>query len=319
MVIVQLDGGLGNQMDQYAVGRSLALKLNTELKLTLMRPFIPGESKIIYNYKLKDFNILEVFATPEEVKHVKETGTTPTSRKDLENIVGDVFIQGHWLHDPMLYKDIIDIIRKEFTLKKPFSPTAELWRKKILSAECSIAMHFRHGDYAYHPGRKGVGWAPILPLDYYYTCLDILKQRYGPPKKTVFIFSDNLPWVKQNLHLDVPTEFIEGCESDNEDFMLMSICKHIIAGASTFSTRAAWINSNPDRKIFVPLRQTKENVQQFLVSLTPEKKESILKNLDPKLTNKWAWIPFDFDNQPEITQQPIFSLLLIVLQARGSY
>lgn len=74
-------------------------------------------------------------------------------------------------------------------------------------------MHFRHGDFAYNP-KLTAACFNITPIDYYCTCIDILKQRYN--NMTVFIFSDNLPWVKKNLHLDVPTEFVEGVETDNE-------------------------------------------------------------------------------------------------------
>lgn len=154
MVIVELNGGLGNQIDQYSVGRCLAYKNHTELKLALSG--LSSNPRSHTCYKLGDFNIQEVLATPEEIKHVREKGTTPISSKDLENIQSDVFIRGHWMHDPQLYKSIGDIIRKEFTLKKPFNPNAEAWHKKILSVECSVSMHFRHGDYAYNPDRKGV-------------------------------------------------------------------------------------------------------------------------------------------------------------------
>ena len=62
----------------------------------------------------------------------------------------------------------------------------------------------------------------------------------------------------------------------------------------------------------MPSKSTTEGVHQFITSLTPEKKDTILKNLNPASTGGWAWIPYDFNNQPEIKQQPIFSLLLVV-------
>lgn len=184
MVIVKPGGGLGNQMDQYAVGRCLAYKLNTEFKLNINQFNTSPEfiRRTHTSYRLGDFNILENFATPEEVKRVMETGTIPTSVEELENIQGDVYIQGHWLHKPELYKDIADIIRKEFTLKRPFNPTAEIWRRKIMSAECSVSLHFRFGDYLYNPNRT---WFPVLPFDYYRTCIDILKYRYNTPPNSI--------------------------------------------------------------------------------------------------------------------------------------
>ena len=302
MVIVHLIGGLGNQIYQYAMGRLLSIKLNTELKLD-----ITGCQPNFYShayYRLGDFNIQEVFATPAEIKHVRETGKIPDTAKDIENIQGDVFVRGYGFNNPDLYNDIADILRKDFTLKKPFNPNAETWRQKILFAECSVSMHFRHGDFAYNPGRKVMPNFPILPLDYYYTCIDILKQRYD--NLTVFVFSDNLPWVKENLRLDVPTEFVEDCETDNEEFLLISHCKHNIMAVSTFSRLAAWLNPNPDKKFFIPIKSNAAGVRQFLNSLTPDKKKTLANQKGR------TGVPYDFDNQQEITLPPIFSLLLLV-------
>lgn len=307
MVIVHLGGGLGNQFFQYAFSRCLAYKLNTELKLDLrsVKIFRGGKPRVHGYYSLVAFNILENIATPEEIKHVQETGIIPTSMKNLKDIQGDVFIQGSWMFSRDYIECIIDIIRKEFTLKKPFSPNAEMWKNKILSAEYSVSMHFRHGDKLYNPRLQQLHkwWTVTLSLDYYYTCIDILKQRYK--NLTVFVFSDNLQWCKENLHLDVPTEFIEGCETDEEEFILMSLCKYNICANSTFSRAASILNSNPDKKVFYPKPSTLEEVDKFIKSLIPSQKDSLLVVND-------IFIPFDLYNQPEITLPPIFSLLLIV-------
>lgn len=76
MVIVNIAGGLGNQFKQYAAGRFLAYKLNTELKLDIARHNVPIEFKKRSHdyYRLEAFNILENFATPEEIKEVREGG-----------------------------------------------------------------------------------------------------------------------------------------------------------------------------------------------------------------------------------------------------
>ena len=254
MVIVRLMGGFGNQFGQYVNARLLAYKLNTELKFDMdwfnTNPEFIKRSHS--SYRLSAFNVMENFATPEEIKRVKETGlTVQHPLPDLKNLQGDIYMRGQWPRNEKILADILDIVRKEFTLKKPLSPTAEILRQKILSSECSVAMHFRHGDFAYHPAFKTVTLFSIVPLDYYYTCLDLLKYRYNTPHPTAFIFSDNMPWIKENLHLDVPTEFVEGCETDDEEFILMSLCKHMIRPLSTFSESAAVLNTNSDKKIFV--------------------------------------------------------------------
>ncbi|MBQ4494748.1 MAG: hypothetical protein II968_03170 [Selenomonadaceae bacterium] len=76
MVIVQLAGGLGNQFAQYVSARLLAYKLGTELKLDITSAPISNEEKPRFHihYRLGEFNIIENFATVEEIKHVKENG-----------------------------------------------------------------------------------------------------------------------------------------------------------------------------------------------------------------------------------------------------
>ena len=306
MVIVQLAGGLGNQFAQYVSARLLAYKLGTELKLDITSAPISNEEKPRFHihYRLGEFNIIENFATVEEIKHVKENGLINKGKlPPLEGLQGDIYMQGQYPRSEESFIDIIDIVRKEFTLKRPFNPKAEAWRQKILSAECAVSMHFRHGDFAYNP-KLTAACFNITPIDYYCTCIDILKQRYN--NMTVFIFSDNLPWVKKNLHLDVPPEFVEGVETDNEEWLLMSYCKHNINPNSSFSECAASLNSNPDKKIFSPRASTASGVQQFLDSLTPAQKDSLL---DAK---GYIKVPFDYYNQPDITIRPFFSLLLVV-------
>ena len=309
MIIAQLSGGLGNQFYQYALARRLAYELKTELKIdkSRVRAF-RGEKTQYHNYyRLGAFNIHEVFATPEEIERVRKTGTTPNSPQELENLQGDIYIQGNYAHDERFFASIIDIIRRDFTLKNPLSPNAEAWRQKILSAECSVSMHFRHGDFLklVSGDIKINPWFNITPIVYYYTCLNILKHRYNTPPHlpTVFVFSDDMPWVKKNLHLDVPTEFVEYCATDDEEWILMSLCKHNIIASSTFSRTAASLNATPDKKIFAPIYTTAEVVQQFMNSLTPAKKDALFKK-------QVIGVPFDYYNQPKVTPVKSDSFLI---------
>lgn len=67
-------GGLGNQMFQYAVGRSLGLHYNVDFKLDLSFLLDRTHPKdiIIRNYDLGIFNIIENIATLEEVQKFKK-------------------------------------------------------------------------------------------------------------------------------------------------------------------------------------------------------------------------------------------------------
>ena len=71
MIITHLMGGLGNQLFQYAVGRALAHKNNTEIKLDITQ--VEAEKSLHHNfYRLGEFNIQENFATVEEIKNQRQ-------------------------------------------------------------------------------------------------------------------------------------------------------------------------------------------------------------------------------------------------------
>ena len=67
MIITSLTGGLGNQMFQYAAGLALAERRRTVLKLDVswFRHYENFEAHNIYG--LHCFNILEQFATADEI------------------------------------------------------------------------------------------------------------------------------------------------------------------------------------------------------------------------------------------------------------
>lgn len=287
MVVVHLSGGLGNQLFQYAVGRHFAHMLNTELKLDLSSAKVLLTPKGHTNYRLGDFCVEENIATPEEIDYVKATGIinpSPFAEQNQQNI----FIAGHWMHSEESFADVADIIRREFSLKNPLHPISAAWEKKISAEENSVALHIRHGDYAaiYHAMIAG-----LLPLNYYKTCVARLKEIY--PNIKVFVFSDDQKWTRENLKLDVPTEFVTDCESDNEEFYLISRCKHNVIANSTFSWWAAWLNPNPDKKVFVP---------------TPWTRSTLWTQGFPA---DWTQIPVDFEDQP-IEFPPLLSIIVHV-------
>lgn len=130
MVIVNLNGGLGNQLYQYAVGRFIAHKLNTELKLDLTDAETSFKAQHHTDYRLGDFNIRENFATPEEIARVKENGALNPTYSELENFQRDIFILGNWMHSEEFFLPIADILRREFTLKNPLHKNSAAWEKK---------------------------------------------------------------------------------------------------------------------------------------------------------------------------------------------
>ena len=315
MVIVRISGSVGNQLFQYAAGRQLAHKLNTELKLDVSW----FENNHLAPYALEQFNITGKVAMPEEIEPLKkvcmDTGLGKEGRAPIQQVLtypDNIYLDGDWWSE-RYFPDIRDLLLKEITIKNPLSPSAETLKRKILSAKCAVSMHFHHGDFLYNPIESAKPWFHVPPLEYYYNCINTLKQAYK--NSTVFVFSNNMQWIKENLRLDVLTEFVEGLQEDKksinylnrdiEEMYLMSLCKHNINPRSAFSWWAAYLNQNPDKKVFVSTSSTAQETLKYKYSLTTNEQS-------PIDSGKWIYVPFDRDKQPKITMRPMFSLLLVV-------
>ncbi len=91
-------------------------------------------------------------------------------------------------------------------------------------------------------------------MDYYARASSALRERF--PDAVLFIFSDDLPWAKENLEHFSPVEFVEleGPYRDQEELMLMSACRNHIIANSSFSWWGAWLNPSPEKLVIAPRR-----------------------------------------------------------------
>ncbi len=132
MIIVYLRGGIGNQLFQYAAGRRLAHKWNTELKIDTTY----FDAIKLRPYSLGLFNISATIATPEEIARVKTAnGIKQEESRFMPEVLDypdNVWLYGYWAHEKY-FADISDLLHKELTLRNPISATAANWKKKILA------------------------------------------------------------------------------------------------------------------------------------------------------------------------------------------
>ena len=73
------------------------------------------------------------------------------------------------------------------------------------------------------------------------------------------IFSDDLEWVKENIHIKGKCIFVneEKKLEDYEELLIMSRCRTNIIANSTFSWWAAWLNQNKDKVVIAPRKWLK--------------------------------------------------------------
>ena len=275
MIIVNINGGLGNQMFQYALGESLSIEQKTELKLYVKEV---TERNNHNGFELQNvFNITSGVATDVERKLV--LGTRYTHRlikllrskklnflrgkhyiveqsfnydKNIKNIPINVFIRGFWQSEKY-FLNYREEILKEFSFKNKFSDENLTIAKKI-QEKISVAIHVRRGDYISNPGASKT----FVSLDVTYYQKAIERLALDIPHALLVFFSDDINWVKNHIidQLLSDYQFIiidnnKGNESYN-DMHLMSLCSHNIIANSSFSWWGAWLNKNPGRKVIAP-------------------------------------------------------------------
>lgn len=264
-----MSGGIGNQMFQYAAGRALAHINGVALKLDVTSFGRTRGNATQRQYALGAFDIAGVFAAPEEIERLKDgegklvrlakllAGRRSRVREkhyhfdpEVLKFRGDAYLDGYWQSE-RYFVDIEDIIRREFTIR--VEPD-ELNRKmaETIGGMESVSIHFRRGDYVSNPVvSRAIG---TLPLEYYSAAVERLRAHVAHPH--FFVFSDDVPWVKENLRIGCPVTFVDhnGPDKAYEDLRLMSSCRHHIIANSSFGWWGAWLAKNPAKTVIAPLK-----------------------------------------------------------------
>lgn len=271
MLIIKLQGGLGNQMFQYAFASILAKynKTNVHIdyrffELTEKKPgFTPRifELGVFCNKiaKASSSSINSFYFLSKFSKFKKKIGLNYPKiynelsfefQPEIQTLKAPVYLNGYF----QSYKYLIgheDFIRKVFSFPVNNLDKINEELLSIIKTSNSIAIHVRRGDYVmdeitseYHGS---------CSLNYYNEAINLLASKKND--FTLFFFSDDSEWVKEHFNeLPFTKIIIDHNKGDNswKDMMLMSKCKHNIIANSSFSWWAAWLNTNPLKQIIAP-------------------------------------------------------------------
>ena len=279
MIITRTSGGLGNQLFQYALGKSLALQNDTELVLDTSW----HESAEAHNppreFALRHFAVN--FRTMEHADEkalglpnmsstnlaakvcrrlfrLRESRKPLTGRRfiiephyhffpDILAIDHDCYLAGDWQSE-RYFSAHESTIRKEFTLKHPLSPSAQAFFEHIKKTN-SIALHIRRGDYAHTKATNA--FHGLCSPEYYAQAVTVITKTVLEP--TLYIFSDDIVWAKENLTFPYPTVFVDDPSIPAyEALALMGACAHQVIANSSFSWWGAWLNQNPEKIVVAP-------------------------------------------------------------------
>lgn len=260
MIKVSLIGGLGNQMFQYATGKALALKHNTNLGFDLTFSSFNFSGVTKWPYQLNQFGIdcqvLPNFITPvwsifKGLPLIKSLAGFEFYKEAvpykydyrIEQIGSNAYLFGYF-QDYRYFDSIKESLKKDFTIVKPLSDKAKLWFNKIESTN-SCSIHIRRGDYAKNP--KALAFHGLMDKEYYQRAIAAVKES----DTEFFIFSDEPEWVKANLQFEGNIHFVESASALEDQFLMRNCKNHIIANSS-FSWWAAYLGVNPNKKVIAP-------------------------------------------------------------------
>lgn len=273
MIVVKLQGGLGNQMFQYAAARQLAYIHGTTLKLDLSFLNGPQVGHTIRKYNLDCFEINAEKASKWDIMGATNgsgniiagaallllrcTGLVPfyfffrenafNFNSELLELPENSYIEGYWQSEKY-FKDIEGIIRNEYKFKKCLS-LKYLELANSIDVENSVSLHIRRGDYVTHHATGE--FHGICGIDYYQKAMNLISKNVESPH--YFVFSDDPDWAVCNISSDKPITFVSCSQSSAEDDLrLMSRCRHHVIANSSFSWWGAWLSDFRDKIVIAP-------------------------------------------------------------------
>lgn len=280
MLIVKVMGGLGNQMQQYALYRKL-LSLGKEAKLDVSWFYdekAQANASAPRELELKRFvNLPMDIATEAEIRALSGNGSVFAKvAKKLGR--SKIFEESEMYHPEIFsmddrylvgyfacnqyYADIMDELRRLFVFPKSqkeevIAYNRELIREMENPEEISASIHLRRGDYL--EGVNAGLLCGICTPEYYRGACCFLEEKLAEEGRPIhfYVFSDD-PAFARTCSFGSRGEKITICDGNTGednllDIDLMRHCRCNITANSTFSFWGARLNDNPDRVLVRPL------------------------------------------------------------------
>lgn len=254
MIIVKLQGGLGNQMFQYATGLSLSRIRKT--RLAMDKTWYTQEFEKQYtprSYELSPFklNKKQKFVRTNKIFNNKylydyHSDSTFVFDKRVMELPKNTILEGYFQSEKY-FKNIRTELINNFDYIK--DAKAKIQHHIDLSRDSSsVSVHIRRGDYVTN---KSAGeFHGILSKSYYQKAVKNISSKVNKP--LFFIFSDDIAWVKKNLDMPKESIFIDFNKRGIDDMRIMRSCKHNIIANSSFSWWGAWLGEYENKIVIAP-------------------------------------------------------------------
>lgn len=277
MYIVKFQGGLGNQMFQYAFMKALEVAypendIFADLKIYKIHSFHSGyELEKIFGIKVQEASTRNIIAYSNYIpplfgnvlgrklfevqnkiydRYKKEKKTIIKQCKSYEidklffHSERNLYFDGYWQGE-IYYKRAIQSVIKDFQFDKSLEKEFQKQINEMKNCN-SVSVHVRRGDYVNNPDFD------VLYKGYYKDAIKLILSIYSDAK--FYFFSDDEEYCKKEFDNVQNKEIVHGNKGYNsyKDMFLMSRCNNNIIANSSFSYWGAELNANPDKIVIQP-------------------------------------------------------------------
>ena len=254
VVLVNMDGGICSQMQQYLMGRLLQQRgCHVQFDLSFY-----AYGRDLDGRQVRNFDLLKIFpwlpfdAAPRWKRSLyrrcfRHNGHYPqTTSADWLSRRAPVFLGGY-------YPDVREMYASYATLFHPVPDVLDEANRTLYDAipDHSVAVHVRRGDLSAYNEAYG----QPASLDYFVEAVRLLRERLGRHTR-FYLFSDDMDYVQTQLVPLLPRG-LDLHLVDNDaahgyfDLLLMSRCRHHITSKGSLAKFAACMNMSQGIAIVV--------------------------------------------------------------------
>jgi hypothetical protein len=280
-LMVHCQGGLGNQIFQYAAGLYFADRLSASLEIIPPQgaPDSLQSRGYARPFQLDKFSLAEwirpagwpdrlILSTKPAFRPVQkilcsiarmQSMVEPSTYNFLPALLDQapartIYLTGFW-QAAGYAEAIAERLRTALRIRNPLLPRNNHYANAIRALKQPVSVHLRIGDFALHTAvesgnDKRVSW--VLRKSYYHKA--IAHMRSILPEAELVVFSDDPVGARAIMDREQVSLWVEGNAEGNafEELQLMSYCKHHIIANSTFSWWGAWLNADSDKIVLAP-------------------------------------------------------------------
>jgi hypothetical protein len=238
MITVRLQGGLGNQMFQYATAKAVALKKGCKLNLSTRLLTLNNPNITKRNFELDMFKLIDNPDVVVDSNQAINRGVFLESGHMYDESVfgvdSGIHLLGYFQNEN--YFADINSIKSDFEFKNKIPEFASDLAAEISQVN-SVCINVRRADYVTHSATNS--FHGVMDMDYYNSAINYVKSVVDNPE--FFVFSDDIEWCKNKFSYKIIDHNYSG-DRFGLYLQLMMKCKHFIIPNSTFAWWAAWLS-----------------------------------------------------------------------------